>query len=264
MLPKTTEITERRGFTLIELLVVIAIIAILSAILLPAVSSALSHARSVSCQILLRGYQQATDMYTLDNDGVMPDSYNHLNPTSGVCHYWGGEKPPREVARCPEDRSTERLGRLGQFSKYGGLLVSIGCNENTMSASARMTRFGPTAFWVYREQLTGVPARMMTWADWQNNPFTADPEIAIVKPVDGGMGSLCFRHRGRSNAAFLDGHVGFLKPTLELTLEGHELAAGSWPALPGGSIGQFFKLYYPFGPASGFPCSGDWPTMEFR
>mgnify|MGYP001825612071 CR=1 FL=1 len=57
------------GFTLIELLVVIAIIAILAAILVPAVSSALERSRRAMCASNLRQIATAWVSYSVDHDG---------------------------------------------------------------------------------------------------------------------------------------------------------------------------------------------------
>ena len=61
-----------KGFTLIELLVVIAIIALLMAILLPALQRIKSQAKSVACQSNLRQWGVVFCMYMEDNDGKLP------------------------------------------------------------------------------------------------------------------------------------------------------------------------------------------------
>jgi prepilin-type N-terminal cleavage/methylation domain-containing protein len=61
------------GFTLIELLVVIAIIAILAAILLPALARAKDQAQRTTCTSNLKELGIAENMYHNDNREVMPD-----------------------------------------------------------------------------------------------------------------------------------------------------------------------------------------------
>jgi prepilin-type N-terminal cleavage/methylation domain-containing protein/prepilin-type processing-associated H-X9-DG protein len=76
----------RTGFTLIELLVGIATIALLMAILLPALRRAQDQARDVVCRSNLRGVGIAIGMYLEDHRHRMPDLYTYTNRTNG--HLW--------------------------------------------------------------------------------------------------------------------------------------------------------------------------------
>jgi prepilin-type N-terminal cleavage/methylation domain-containing protein/prepilin-type processing-associated H-X9-DG protein len=64
-----SSIVDRNGFTLIELLVVIAIIALLAALLIPALGRAREQARTVVCQSHLQQWSLCLAMYTSEHDG---------------------------------------------------------------------------------------------------------------------------------------------------------------------------------------------------
>ena len=110
---------KRKGFTLIELLVVIAIIAILMAILMPALRRVKMQVRGILCRANLNQYGLAGRMYLDDNDGSFPYSFTWLYADGAGGHRWhdstknlnldptlGGVMWPylksKEIHLCPE------------------------------------------------------------------------------------------------------------------------------------------------------------------
>ena len=91
--------TRKRGFTLIELLVVIAIIAILAAMLLPALSRSKESARRIVCLNHLKQLALATVMYVSESGGFYPSSNG---PDKWPEAIRPGYEDPR-ILTCPDD-----------------------------------------------------------------------------------------------------------------------------------------------------------------
>jgi prepilin-type N-terminal cleavage/methylation domain-containing protein len=105
--------TRRRGFTLIELLVVVAIIAILAALLLPALARAKDSARRVVCISNLRQVGYVYHLYTQDYNNRLPSddmlgksNYRAVTDPFGLPIFFGGYLQTNRLWLCPVGRKS--------------------------------------------------------------------------------------------------------------------------------------------------------------
>lgn len=188
-------------FTLIELLIVIAIIAILAAMLLPALNSAREKARSISCTGNIRSIMQKAIFYTNDNDDyVLPAQIGTL--WSGLLEMYDREKG--FTPRCPGHEWRPAKANAANYNQSGG---GYGWNRHTgYSASATVAAVDAISF--YKQNVCRIPTKRICLSD-NDGDMIRDYFISICHTDSTLVGK---RHSGRANVGFLDGHAENRKP----------------------------------------------------
>lgn len=203
-----------RGFTLVELLVVIGIIALLIAILMPALNKARAQAQSIACASNMRQIYLGLRMYADAHRGWLPPNiftyprpsggtdyitYNYFltvyPPTTGGWQTPQNFLPNQNVYLCPSQHNAATF--RGSYALNGRMTAEDWSSTSRHPHASVHTNSSGT-WYHYNLDRTLLPTEMYLLGDVYKDKYY------FYNQLDDRPD---YRHQGRMNILFHDGHV---------------------------------------------------------
>ena len=246
------------GFTLVELMVVIAVIAVLAALLVPAMTAGIDRAQSVKCQSNIRQLFAANTLYAADHgsyvaaapdvfgadllrwhgtrssrqkpfDGKRGPLYEYLSKSDGIrgCpsfkNYRSGASFNAFEDSCGGYGYNDRgVGSRAYWLGYNNAGVSCGISPGAIRQPASTVMFCDTAY----PQPYGNPTYLIEYSFAEAYQFLDGQK----PPAASGQAdpTIHFRHGGRANVVWCDGHVSQETMTFSATANGFKNQNVGW------------------------------------
>jgi len=233
---------RNRAFTLVELLVVISVIAVLMAIMMPVLAGARQQGKTITCLNRLRQLGLASQVYVNNNDGFYPVAYSYkLTYPVYISYAWDFTTirnwDTLELKTIPgllwERQTIEKVQQCPSFKGNSNTLADpyTGYNYNTSfighdqsetcpnPASADMVR-KPDQCALFGDGQWRDGANKFMRSPWQSECDTFPFRFA---------GTQGYRHRGKTNVAYCDGHASTVSKCYKNTEEAQipEIAKGT-------------------------------------
>jgi prepilin-type N-terminal cleavage/methylation domain-containing protein/prepilin-type processing-associated H-X9-DG protein len=224
---------KQKGFTLVELLVVIAIIALLMALLLPALQLAREQTLMLTCRNKLRQYGIMENMYLGDFDGRFPNPWFWLYSDGG--NFERQDPPDGPLWPYIKDK---KINLCRSFRAFGlSMRRNPRYSYSTNGYLGKGGYFGSRA--AYSEsEVKRHPAKVFTFSEenlWTIpglSGYTLNDNGLYIDPPPGTRDCFATYHRapggdydkGSSNLVFLDGHCGVVRAEEQYDGGNYEMA----------------------------------------
>jgi len=230
---------EKAGFTLIELLVVIAIIAIVAALLLPALARAKQKGQQAVCLSNLKQIGFAFEMYLNDNADCFPDRRDLKSSLPGGYRPWTTWPPSDPRAGWSAMNFKSYCPNLNLWSCPAALNSITGNAIQSVQAASTDTNAPLCRYWAWRFDRPDDPVGQEDF--WGKSESQAVSDLEMVSMIDATLGPIYGPtdvelvvdpyfpntptgativdpalkgrtiHAGGRCRVFLDGHVQFIK-----------------------------------------------------